>query len=82
MSSKNITYNHYFIGFANLNGNKGEVFVEHYFAKDPVDCMRQCLQKHDVFVHPTLTTAQSMMTLADHNNFLLSYPRKVKVTII
>lgn len=82
MSFKSITLDHYFIGFANLNGNKGEVFVEHYFAKDPVDCMRQCLQKHDVFVHPSLVTAQSMMTLADHNKFLLSYPRKVKVTII
>lgn len=81
MSSKSITSDHYFIGFANLNG-KGEVLVEHYFAKDPVDCMRQCLQNHDVFVHPSLVTVQSMMTLADHNKFLLSYPRKVKVTII
>ena len=44
MNSKNIMYDHYFIGFANLAG-KGEVLVEHYLAADPVDCMKQCLKQ-------------------------------------
>lgn len=81
MNSKNIMSEHYFIGFANLNG-KGEVLVEHYFAVDPVDCMKQCLKAHDIYIHPSINTSDRLFTIAQHNNFLISYPRKVKVTII
>ena len=81
MSSKNIMCEHYFIGFANLAG-KGEVLVEHYLAADPVDCMKQCLKAHGIYIHPSINTCQRLTVIAEHNNFLISYPRKVKVTIV
>ena len=81
MNSKNIMLEHYFIGYADLNGT-GEVLVEHYFANSPFDCMKQCLQTHGIYIHPTVDTAQRLRKIAEHNNKLLSIPRKVKVTII
>ena len=78
MSSKNITYDHYFIGYADLNG-RGEVIVEHYLAESQFDCIKQCLQAHSIYVHPTVDTKNKLRVLAEHNNKLISIPRKVKV---
>lgn len=81
MNSKNTMYDHYFIGYADLNG-KGEVIVEHYLAESQFDCMKQCLEAHDIFIHPTIDTENRLRMIAEHNNKLISIPRKVKMTIV
>lgn len=81
MSFKNTTFDHFFIGYADLNG-KGEVVIEHYFADSSFDCIKQCLTAHGICIHPTINSIEQLMTIAKHNNKLVSFPRKVKVTII
>lgn len=81
MSSKNTMCDHYFIGYADLNG-KGEVIVEHYLAESQFDCMKQCLEAHGIYIHPTIDTENRLRMIAEHNNKLISIPRKVKMTII
>lgn len=81
MSFRNTTFKHYFIGYADLDG-KGNVVVEHYWAKSYFDCMKQCLTAHDIHIHPTVNTVTQLREIAAHNNKLVSTPRKVEVTII
>lgn len=81
MNSRNTMSEHYFIGYADLNG-EGEVIVEHYWATSPFDCMKQCLTAHGIYIHPSVNTASRLTKIAKHNNKLISIPRKVKVTII
>ncbi len=80
MSSKN-TISEYFIGYADLSG-RGEVMVEHYSAESPYDCIKQCLNSHDIFVHSDVDTVEGLFSLARHRNKIISFPRKVKITII
>ena len=75
MSSKN-TISEYFIGYADLS-NKGEVMVEHYLAESPYDCIKQCLNSHDIYVHSDVDTVWELFSLARHRNKIISFPRKV-----
>ena len=89
MNSRNTTYDHnwihnWIIGIAILDDkgpSKGRVVVEHYCAEDVFHCMKQCLEAHGVFVHHNIDTVERLMTLADHNNILISFPRKVTMTL-
>ena len=78
----NATTFNYFIGFADLNDeNDKTICVEHYLAANEKDCVKQCLETHGIFIHPNIDTIHKMMTLAEHKNFLISWPRKIEVII-
>lgn len=78
MNFKNFMYENYFIAVTDFN----QIVVEHYLATDPVDCLKQCLQKHKVYVNPMVNTAERLIVIAQHNNLMVSLPRKVGINVI
>lgn len=77
----NSTYD-FFIAWGTVHGYLSDVQVEHYVAENAIDCMRKCLKAHGILVVGECLSAEDLKKLAKREGHLISFPRKVKMTII